>query len=181
MPDLRQTRKNVKITLGVMALVDIAAIALYFSPLIGTEASRRAQLSDLWRELQQKTREVAPLNGLDKKIPAAQQQIVQFYKDRMPGTDSSIVESIGKLATEAGVQPGTIKYDMKDPESLGLQRVLIEADLSGGYLQLVRFINALERSQMFFIVDSVTLGGEQNGIVKLQLKMETYLKTGSAG
>jgi Tfp pilus assembly protein PilO len=180
MPDLRQTRKKVKITLGAMALVDIAAVALYFSPLIGTEATRRAQLGDLWRELQQKTREVAPLNGLDKKIPAARLQIAQFYKDRLPGADSAIPESIGKIAAEAGVQPGTIKYDMKDPETLGLQRVLIEADLSGGYLQLVRFINALERSPQFFIVDSVTLGGEQNGIVKLQLKMETYLKTGTA-
>jgi hypothetical protein len=56
----------------------------------------------------------------------------------------------------------------------------IEADLAGDYLQLVRFINSLERNQMFFLVDSVGLGGEQNGAVKLQLKLETYLKTGVA-
>jgi len=180
MPDLRQTRRKVQIALAGMALVDIAAVVLYFSPLIGTEGSRRAQLGDLWRELQQKTREVAPLAGLDKKIPLAHQQIGQFYKDRLPGADSAIPESIGKVATEAGVRIGTTKYDMKDPETLGLQRVLIEADLAGDYLQLVRFINALERSPMFFILDSVTLGGEQGGTVKLQLKMETYLKTGAA-
>jgi type IV pilus assembly protein PilO len=47
-------------------------------------------------------------------------------------------------------------------------------------LQLVRFVNALERDQLFFLVDSVVLGGEQGGIVKLQLKLETYLKTGAA-
>ena len=56
----------------------------------------------------------------------------------------------------------------------------IEADLAGDYLQLVRFINALERDQQFFLVDSVVLGGEQNGVVKLQLKLETYLKMGAA-
>jgi hypothetical protein len=33
---------------------------------------------------------------------------------------------------------------------------------------------------MFFLVDSVGLGGEQSGVVKLQLKLETYLKTGAA-
>jgi hypothetical protein len=44
----------------------------------------------------------------------------------------------------------------------------------------VRFINALERDQQFFLVDSVVLGGEQNGVVKLQLKLETYLKMGAA-
>jgi hypothetical protein len=69
---------------------------------------------------------------------------------------------------------------MKDPEALGLQRVQIEADLAGGYLQLVRFINSLERDHMFFLVDSVSLGGEQGGTVRLQLKMETYLKMGAA-
>jgi hypothetical protein len=31
---------------------------------------------------------------------------------------------------------------------------------------------------LFFIVDSVQLGGEQGGVVKLQLKLETYQKAG---
>ena len=69
---------------------------------------------------------------------------------------------------------------MKDAETVGVRRMEIEADLSGDYLQLVRFINALERDQMFFLVDSVGLGGEQAGVVKLQLKLETYLKTDAA-
>jgi type IV pilus assembly protein PilO len=56
----------------------------------------------------------------------------------------------------------------------------IEADLAGDYLQLVRFVNALERDQLFFLVDSVGLGGQQSGVVKLQLRLETYLKTGAA-
>jgi type IV pilus assembly protein PilO len=59
---------------------------------------------------------------------------------------------------------------------VGLRPVEIEADFSGGYLQLVRFINALERDPLFFIIDSVQLGGEQAGVVKLQLKLETYQK-----
>jgi hypothetical protein len=40
----------------------------------------------------------------------------------------------------------------------------------------VRFINSLERDPLFFIIDSVELGGEQGGVVKLQLKLETYQK-----
>ncbi len=75
---------------------------------------------------------------------------------------------------------GSVKYTMKDPLPVGVQRLEIEADLAGDYLQLVRFINALERDQLFFLVDSLSLGGEQGGVVKLQLKLETYLKTGAA-
>ena len=38
----------------------------------------------------------------------------------------------------------------------------------------MRFINALERNKLFFIVDSVVLGGEQGGSVKLEVRLETY-------
>jgi type IV pilus assembly protein PilO len=178
MPDLRQTRRKVKIALAAMAIVDLVLIGIYFSPLVGTQRSRREHLDQFWRELQLKTREVEPLQGLDKKIPAAHKQIDEFYKTRFPAQDSAISADIVRLAGLSGVKMGSVKYDMKDPETLGLQRVQIDADLAGGYLQLVQFINSLERDPMFFLVDSVSLGGEQGGTVRLQLKMETYLKTG---
>ncbi len=180
MPDLKDTRRKVKIALGALAVVDVLAIAVFFSPLVGSEASRRDQLNQAWKELQQKTREVEPLRGLDKKIPVARKEIADFYTQRLPSQDSAISADLGKVAAQTGVRIESVKYGMKDPETLGVRPVEIDADLSGDYLQLVRFINALERDQVFFMVDSVVLGGEQNGVVKLQLKLETYLKTGIA-
>ena len=55
----------------------------------------------------------------------------------------------------------------------------IEADLAGDYLQLVRFINTLERSKMFFDVDSVDLAGENTGQVKLEIVIHSYLRSGA--
>jgi type IV pilus assembly protein PilO len=179
MPDLRETRQKVKVALAAMAAVNVVAIAVYFSPLVGSEVARRDQLDQHWKELQEKTREVEPLRGLDKKIPIARKQIEEFYAQRLPAQDSAISADLGKVAAQSGVRIGGVKYTMKDPEPLGVRRLEIEADLAGDYLQLVRFINALERDQMFFLVDSVGLGGEQGGVVKLQLKLETYLKTGA--
>jgi type IV pilus assembly protein PilO len=180
MPDLRETRRKVKIALAALAIVDVIAIVVFFSPLVGSAASRHEQLDQAWRELQQKTREVEPLRGLDKKIPVARKQIADFYAQRLPMQDSVISADLGKVAAQSGARIESIKYTMKDPETVGVRRLGIEADLAGDYMQLVRFVNALERDQLFFLVDSVVLGGEQGGIVKLQLKLETYLKTGAA-
>src|SRR5271167_2550885 len=181
MPDLRDTRRKVQIALAALAAVDVLAIAVFFSPLVGSETSRREQLAQNWRELQQKTREVEPLRGLDKKIPIARKQIDEFYAQRLPAQDSAISADLGKVAAQNGVRIGSIKYSMKDPETTaGVRRMEIEADLVGDYLQLVRFINALERDQLFYLVDSVGLGGDQGGVVRLQLRLETYLKTGAA-
>ena len=176
MADVRDARKKMKIATAILVLVDVAAVAVLFSPLVGSEQSRRDQLDQLWKELQQKTHEVEPLRDVDKKVAAARTQIDDFYKHRLPAQDSAISEELGRVAKQNGVHIGQIRYKSKDTESVGLRPLEIEADFSGDYLQLVRFINALERDPLFFIIDSVGLGGEQGGAVKLQLKLETYQK-----
>jgi len=72
-----------------------------------------------------------------------------------------------------------VKYDPKDPEPVGLKPVVIDASLSGPYPQLARFLNSLERSQLFFIVDGVDFAGQQNDVVKLQMRLRTFVRTGS--
>src|SRR5207244_13277801 len=144
---------------------------------VGSEQSRKQKKEGLWRQLQSKNREVAPLRGLDKKVAIASQQIGEFYKGRLPAQNSALSAEFGKLASQNGVKIFQARYKEEDPEPNGLRPLTIEADLSGDYLQLVRFINALSRHQMFFNVNSLTLGGEHNDIRKLQIKLAAHLST----
>jgi len=178
MPDLKDTRRKVKIAIGAMAAVDVLAIGLLVSPLVGSAASRKQELTQLWLTLQAKTKQVEPLRGLDKKIPIAAQQIDDFYKQRFPSHDSDVAEALVNLAKETGVKIQSTKYKWEDPEPVGLRRVDIEAEIQGDYQPLAKFLNGLERDKMFFIVNSVGLA-EQNGPVVLQMKLETYQKVGS--
>jgi type IV pilus assembly protein PilO len=175
MPDLKQTRNRFKVAIATLVLLDIAAIAVLLTPLAGSQETRQQELRQLWLTL--KGRESAPWRGLDRKIPQAKRQIDDFYRQRFPDEYSAISADLGKVASETGVRMSAGKYSQKDSGIEGLQRVEVEAQLSGNYLQLVRFINTLERNQLFFIVDDLQLGGEQNGIVRLQIKLETYLRT----
>jgi len=193
MPDLRDTRRKLKIGMAALLAVDVIALGILLSPIVGSEISRRDQLADLWKELQVKTREVQPLKGLDKKIPVAREQINEFYKDRFSSQQSDISSDLGKLAQESGVKISEIKYKEPgqengvekesqgvDPAQVGLRKVQITAGFEGNYLQLIRFVNALERNHLFFLVDGVELGGQDNGVVQLKMTLETYLKAGSA-
>jgi Tfp pilus assembly protein PilO len=179
MAEVRDGRKKVKIAIAALLAVDMAAAVVLFSPLVGSERSRREQLDQMWRELQVKTHEAEPLRDVDKKIATARRQIDDFYQNRLPAQDSAISEELGKVAGQNRVHIGQIRYKSKDTDAVGLRPLEIQADLSGDYLQLVRFINALERDPLFFIIDSVQLGGEQGGEVRLQLKLETYQKANS--
>ncbi len=179
MPDLRQTRKRIKVALAVLLGVDVVAMAVLLSPLVGSTESRRLELNQLWSELQMKTRQVEPLNHLDQKVITANRQIADFYKKRVPTQDSQIATQFGKLAAASGVTIEQAKYKAGEAQVGRLQPIEMDADLSGSYVALAKFINALERDDMLFIISSIELGGEQTGPVKLQMKLETYLKAGT--
>ena len=174
MPDLKRTRNRLKIAIAALVLVDAAAVAMLVTPLAGMREARQQELRQEW--LQLKAREYAPWRGLDKKLPRAKQQIEDFYQERFPAEESTISANLGTVASQAGVRISGVKYMVKDAPIEGLERVEISATLSGDYLQLVRFVNALERNKLFFLVNGVELGSAQNGIVGLQLRIETYLR-----
>jgi len=178
MPDLGNSRRKLKIAIGAMLAADVVAVAVLFSPLVGSVDSRKLQLNQLKVELQRKTREVEPLRGMDKKIVLAKDQINGFYKDRFAAKDSDLANELGKLASENGIRIQQARYKQEDAESSGVIPVAIEGSFSGDYLQLVRFINTLERSKLFFAVDSVDLAGESTGQVRLEITIHSYLRSG---
>jgi Tfp pilus assembly protein PilO len=179
MPDLGNSRRKLKVAIGAMLAVDVVALAVLFSPLVGSENSRQLQMGMLRAELQKKTRDVEPLRHIDQKIVLAKGQIGSFYKDRFAAKDSDLANELGKLAAENGIRIQQARYKEEDPETSGIVPVEIEVSFSGDYLQLVRFINTLERSKMFFDVDSVDLAGESAGPVKLQITVHSYLRSGA--
>ncbi len=79
----------------------------------------------------------------------------------------------------SGVTIDSIKYKAGEDEIGQLEPVELEADLSGNYVALAKFINGLERDDTLFVISSIELGGEQTGPIKLQMKLETYLKAGT--
>lgn len=179
MPDLMRTRHKLKVAVIAMLSVDAVAAVLFFSPLVGSSASRKEELQRLTLEQRQKTRQVEPLRGLDKKVALAKNEIDQFYRERIPTRESVISDEMGKLAAQNGVKLGQVKYETKESESVGLTPVFMEANCQGDYLHVVRFVNALERNKTFFLVNTVVLGDAQGGTVKLQMKVESYLRSGA--
>ncbi len=174
MPDLKQSKNRLYLMGAVLLVLDLAALAMLMTPLAGRESLRQEELRQAWLNL--KARESAPWRGLDKKIPQARQDIQAFYRDRFPSSYSVITSNLDKVAAESGVKLSSEKYAQKDAEIPSLQRVEIDAEVSGDYVPLAKFINALERNQMFFMIDGLDLGGETTGSVKLHIRVETYLR-----
>lgn len=178
MASIREVRKTLLPVVIGLLILDIGGVGYLFSPMGRSRQARQRDLDALNAQLAVKRQEVVPARGMDGKLKQASTDIAEFYKDRFPTQYSEVSEELGKLAAANGVQIAAVKYDDKDAPVEGLRKLDIELALSGNYLHEVKFINALERDQRFFLIDGVTLG-EQQGNVRLQLKIETYLRSGA--
>lgn len=176
MPPLRRKRNAFLTAIAMLAVIDLAAGVFLLSPWGRSRQGLEEEYSSLRAEWQKKSAEVAPLTGMDEKLALARKEIPAFYTMRLPGRSSQISEELGKLAGQNSVKISEVKYEAKDAEIPGLQRLNINASATGDYLQIVKFINSLERDKLFFILDGISLVEQQGGLVRLQLQVETYVR-----
>lgn len=177
MANLRQARRNVFTILALLLAVDVVAAVVLLTPLAGGSAARQREFQDLRRQVQAKMRVVIPPDQVQVRVDEARRQIDTFYKDRLPPGSSALSGELGKLATASGVKLNSAQYQEFDSDLPGLRRLQISANVTGDYLQEVKFINSVERSKMFFIIDSVNLAEQTGGVVRLGVILETFLKS----
>jgi hypothetical protein len=119
--------------------------------------------------------EMSPLRGLPQKVDLSRTQADEFYAARFPSAYSTISATINDLATKNSVRLTNLAYT-PTPALAGLAQIRMDASLSGEYAPLMHFINGLERSKSFFLINGLTLTGQQGGLVNLRLRLITYLR-----
>jgi hypothetical protein len=123
-----------------------------------------------------------PLRGLDGKIAASTQDADAFYADRLPYAYSEVLAELGRLTQKSDVRLANVQY-AQDPVLTGdyaLTELHMDASVSGDYRPIVEFINSLERDKMFFLVNGISLSGQQTGMVNLRIRLTTYLRAPNA-
>lgn len=164
---------------GLLVLVNLyllVHLGLLWQTVRHNDAAAQAQ-----QRIALKTAEIAaqPLRGLDAKLDAATTQADRFYTRRLPTTDSEVAAELGALTHKQNVRYARAQY-LHAPVLAGsageLTEMRIDASLTGDYRPLMEFVNSLERDQMFFVINGVTLNGQQSGTVNLRIRMTTYLR-----
>lgn len=177
MANLRTARKNIFAAMIVLAVVDVIAVFILISPAGATpNANRLEQFRALRLQVQNKMRTVVPPDQVQQRVVEARTQIGDFIDQRIPVQASAVPVELGKVAGDAGVQLSSVRYSETVSDIPGVEQVGISATISGSYLQIVKFINALERDKTFFVINSVTLAEEQGGSLRLGLILDAYLR-----
>jgi Tfp pilus assembly protein PilO len=179
MRSVREARRLLLIIAIVVLVVAAAATAWLVSPAGRSREALNREYNDLRAQYQVQIREIGPARDIEKGLAQAREQQAAFFAQRIPTHYSTISETLGELASKNQVLVSAVKYDAKDTEVPGLQRLTIAAQITGDYGNEMKFINAMERSKLFFVINSVNLGGAEGGKVRLGLNFETYLRSAS--
>jgi Tfp pilus assembly protein PilO len=179
MINLRDVRTQLLVVVGVLLLLSLGAIGLLVSPVGRSRGAREQEYERLRMEKIEKTRTAAPVQGMDKKIEAAREEETQFNRERLVQHYSVMSEQLSRIASEAGVNVSTVKYDEHTDKSipLGFDAILITIQLQGSYAQDMRFINAVERQKMMLLIDAITFGGIKGDTLTVSVHMSTFLRS----
>jgi Tfp pilus assembly protein PilO len=143
-----------------------------------TAAARQAELAALQAQHRAAQLQVEQLRDLRSKVAMATQNEQQFAGDNfLPrgAAFSEIMANLTDLAARSGLRPSDITFPMDQGDNqLGWVRVTANLAVEGEYPNLIRFLNELERSQLFWILQSLEVSS-QGGQLRLNLQATTYL------
>ena len=162
--------------LAIVNLVLLVELGLAWHTL---RTDRPEQLAVKQVELRTAELQAKPLRNLPQRVSESTQGAGHFYDGRVPGADSAILAELGTLEQKANVRLSRVQTSFA-PALRDVTEVRMDASVSGDYTAVMKFINSVERDKMFFVIDGLTLTGQQGGLVNLRLKVRTYLRGADA-
>ena len=171
----------IKVLLGLVITSDLVLAGINWR-FADANRAPQAELNLLQREHSLMAADVARAETIRRTLPQIEQQCDDFYKENFRPTTSgysSVVSDFGSLSRGAGLQPENLNFHQHDPDKRGVTEVDISAVVDGDYPSLVRFINDLEHSDTFYVLDGLSLAASSGngGQLKLNLQLRTYFRT----
>jgi hypothetical protein len=90
---------------------------------------------------------------------------------------SDIESDLGAIAQKADVKTPALSFQQKAIEGRGVTEISIKTAVDADYPSVIRFINGLERSKNFYLVDGLHLASASPGTIRLEIEMHTYFRT----
>ena len=117
-----------------------------------------------------------------QSLPRVGKDSDDFYRESfLDGASgySDIETDLGAIAAKAGVRTSGFSFSQKLIPERGVTEIFISTSVAADYPAIVEFINGLERSKNFYLLDSLRLASAATtpGGIHLELSLHTYFRT----
>src|SRR5882672_39619 len=114
------------------------------------------------------------------ELPADEKQWDVFFTTHFhPAGEgySAISDDLGSLSRSSGLQADSITFHQHSPDARGLMELEIATAVEGDYDSLIQFLNKLEHSDNFYVLDGLSLASSSAGKLRLNLQLRTFFRT----
>ena len=177
----KDSRFIARAVIGVLLAANLIAAFMVFRPLGGSAEELDAEVARLQAQLQQRQAGLQRLRALVSKIEQARSAgdefLGKYFMDRRTFS-STIVGELSTAAKETGIRPKEHAFGFDPIEgSDTLSMVTITGNYEGTYGDLLEFVNRLDKSSRFLILDTLSAAPQQGGTnLSVNIKMNTFVR-----
>jgi type IV pilus assembly protein PilO len=177
----RDPRLAMRVIIGALLVANLVAAVFAFKPFGGSADDLRRGRNGLQQQLVQLQAQVAKSKKLVDKIQIARtegdQFLAKYFTDRRVMT-STIQGELVDIAKQAGIvfQPTTWTDEPIEGSDTLIMKT-INAGCQGTYASLSKFVNLVDRSPRFLIIESLVAAPQQTGqTLNVTVKIDTFVK-----
>ncbi len=174
-----------RLVVGFLLLTNLVGAYFVIRPPGGSPDELRAQISTTSSQLRQMRTTLDRTRLLMSKIQSGRDQGDSFLSEFfLPSSRaySTVFSELLDLAKNSGMTTKESTYTIEPVEgSDTLSMMTISQNLEGKYDGLIKFVNALDKSDRLLIVDSLSATPLNTGALNVVLKLQTFVRDDSAG
>lgn len=121
---------------------------------------------------------VKQLETRQKNLKYTNESLKKFYGEILKPKNRGIVDlrqELADLLKQMGIPKIDITYDNREIRDYNLYQVAITLPVEGNYANIRKFINMIENSKNFMVIDGVSLS-ESKAILKLNIRLSAFFK-----
>jgi len=176
----KTTKIIIRVILGIVVAADIVLAGVNWQ-MVAANRTPQAELNALKRQHALMAADVTRAETIRTTLPEIEQQCDGFFKQNfrpIASGYSSVISDFGTLSRGAGLQAENLNFHQHDADKRGVTEVDISAVVTGDYSSVVRFVNNLEHSDTFYVLDGLSLANSgSGGLLRLNLQLRTYFRS----
>ena len=178
---IRDPRVVMRAIIGLLLLANLVVAVIAFKPFGGSADDLRKEEASLHSQLAALQVRVAGGKRLVSKVETARKEGDQFlakYITEHRVLTSTVQSELNRMASEAGGSYLPIMMSADPIEgSDTLWMLTINAGYQGTYANLTKFVNLLDKSPLFLIIENMQLSPQQTGQnLNVSLKLLTFYR-----
>ena len=177
----KRTKTIIRVILGIVVAADIVLAGVNWQ-MAAANRTPQAELNVLKRQEALMAADVTRAETILGTLPQIEQQCDTFFRQnfRPIGSGySSVISDFGSLSRGAGLQAENLGFHQHEADKRGVTEIDMTAVIQGDYSSVVRFVNNLEHSDTFYVLDGLSLAasGSSGGQLRLNLQLHTYFRS----